>query len=140
MDRLRIDKWLWAARFYKTRGLAVEAINRGWVLVQGKTLKPSHELKAADSVRVVQGTTQKTVVVLALSDRRGSAPDAALLYQETETSMAARLLEAQKRKFAPEPALSQLAGRPTKRMRRETEQVKRSTGEWNARWSASLDS
>ena len=140
MDRLRIDKWLWAARFYKTRSLAVEAINRGWVLVQGKTVKPSHELKAADSVRVVQGTTQKTVVVLALSDRRGGAPDAALLYQETEASMAARLLEAQNRKFAPEPALSQLAGRPTKRLRRETDQVKRSAGEWNARWSASLDS
>ena len=140
MDRLRIDKWLWAARFYKTRSLAVEAINRGWVLVQGKTVKPAHELKAADSVRVVQGTTQKTVVVLALSDRRGGAPDAALLYQETEASMAARLLEAQNRKFAPEPALSQLAGRPTKRLRRETDQVKRSAGEWNARWSASLDS
>ena len=145
MDRLRIDKWLWAARFYKTRSLAVEAINRGWVLVQGKTVKPAHELKAADSVRVAQGTAQKallqkTVVVLALSDRRGGAPDAALLYQETEASMAARLLEAQNRKFAPEPALSQLAGRPTKRLRRETDQVKRSAGEWNARWSASLDS
>lgn len=139
MDRLRIDKWLWAARFFKTRSLAVEAINRGWVLVLGKTVKPSHELKAADSVRVVQGNTQKTVVVLVLSDRRGGAPDAALLYQETATSMATRLLEAEKRKLAPEPALSQSAGRPTKRLRRETDQVKRSAGEWNTRWSASLD-
>lgn len=139
MDRLRIDKWLWAARFYKTRSLAVEAINRGWVLVHGKAVKPSHELKAADSLRVLQGSSLKTVVVLALSDRRGGAPDAALLYQETESSMSLRLQASEQRRLAPEPALSQVAGRPTKRMRRETDLMKRHPGEWNTRWSASLD-
>ena len=139
MDRLRIDKWLWAARFYKTRSLAVEAIDRGRVLVQGKTVKPSHELKAFDSLRVLQGSSQKTVLVLALSDRRGGAPDAALLYQETESSIYARLQTSEQRRLAPEPALSQVAGRPTKRMRRETDQIKRHPGEWNAHWSASLD-
>lgn len=140
MDRLRIDKWLWAARFYKTRSLAVEAIERSWVLVQGKTVKPSHELKASDAVRVQQGNAHKTVLVLALSDRRGGAPDAALLYQETETSIAHRQLEAEKRRRAPEPALGQSDGRPTKRLRRQTDQVKRNAGDWNSRWSASLDS
>ena len=135
MDRLRIDKWLWAARFYKTRSLACEAIDKGRVQVNGVAVKPARELKAGDMVQLRGGTTLRTVQVLAISDRRGGAPEAALLYTETAESVQTRLAAAEQRRLAPEPALSLLHGRPTKRDRREGEQARG----WGDRWSASID-
>ena len=135
MDRLRIDKWLWAARFYKTRSLACEAIDKGRVQVNGVAVKPARELKAGDMVQLRNGPTLRTVQVLAISDRRGGAPEAALLYSETAESVQIRLAAAEQRRLAPEPALSLVHGRPTKRDRREGEQARG----WGDRWSASID-
>ena len=135
MDRLRIDKWLWAARFYKTRSLACEAIDKGRVQVNGVAVKPARELKAGDMVELRNGATLRTVQVLAISDRRGGAPEAALLYTETAESVQIRLAAAEQRRLAPEPALSLVHGRPTKRDRREGEQARG----WGDRWSASID-
>ena len=135
MERLRIDKWLWAARFYKTRSLACEAIDKGRVQVNGVAVKPARELKAGDMVQLRSGATLRTVQVLAISDRRGGAPEAALLYSETAESVQTRLAAAEQRRLAPEPALSLVHGRPTKRDRREGEQARG----WGNRWSASID-
>ncbi|MDD3936967.1 RNA-binding S4 domain-containing protein [Rhodoferax sp.] len=136
MEQLRLDKWLWAARFYKTRTLASEAIDKGRVQVNGQVVKPARELKAGDSVLLRNGPISRTVTVLALSDKRGPAPVAALLYQETEDSIDKRLQAAEQRRLAPEPALSLSQGRPTKRDRRATEQLRQH--DWDERWSASL--
>lgn len=134
MERLRIDKWLWAARFYKTRSLASEEIDKGRVMVNGLAVKPARELKAGDRVQLRLGTISRTVVVKALSDKRGGAPVAALLFEETAQSVAQRAAAAEARRLAPEPALSQGQGRPTKRDRRETDAAK----DWGERWSASI--
>lgn len=136
MERLRIDKWLWAARFYKTRSLACEAIDKGRVQVNGMVVKPARELQAGDSVLLRNGPISRTVTVLAISDKRGPAPVAALLYQETEDSIRQRQQTAEQRRLAPEPALSLSQGRPTKRDRRDTEQLRQH--DWDERWSASL--
>lgn len=136
MERLRIDKWLWAARFYKTRTLASEEIDKGRVQVNGVAVKPARELKAGDSVLLRNGPVSRTVTVLALSDKRGPAPVAALLYQETEDSIRQRQRAAEQRRLAPEPALSLNQGRPTKRDRRDTDQLRQH--DWDDRWSASL--
>jgi ribosome-associated heat shock protein Hsp15 len=137
MERLRLDKWLWAARFYRTRTLASEEIDKGRVQVNGLTVKPARELKAGDSVLLRNGPISRTVTVLALSDKRGPAPIAALLYQETEDSLRQRQHAAEQRRLAPEPALSLSQGRPTKRDRRDTEQLRQH--DWDDRWSASLN-
>lgn len=141
MEKLRIDKWLWATRFYKTRTLASEEIDKGRVQVNGVAVKPARELKAGDSVQLRSGPVTRTVTVLGISDKRGPAPVAAKLYQETEDSVAQRLHAAEQRRLAPEPALTLLQGRPTKRDRRDTEQARENlrAGEWNDRWSASFD-
>ena len=136
MERLRLDKWLWAARFYKTRTLASEEIDKGRVQVNGVAVKPARELKAGDSVLLRNGPISRTVTVLVLSDKRGPAPVAALLYQETEDSIRQRQQAAEQRRLAPEPALSLSQGRPTKRDRRDTEQLRQHG--WNERWSANL--
>lgn len=136
MERLRLDKWLWAARFYKTRSLACEEIDKGRVQVNGVVAKPARELKAGDSVQLRSGPISRTVTVLAVSDKRGPAPVAALLYQETEDSIRQRQQAAEQRRLAPEPALSLSQGRPTKRDRRDTEQLRQH--DWDERWSASL--
>lgn len=136
MERLRLDKWLWAARFYKTRSLACEEIDKGRVQVNGAVVKPARELKVGDSVLLRSGPISRTVTVLALSDKRGPAPAAALLYQETEDSIRQRQQAAEQRRLAPEPALSLGQGRPTKRDRRATEQLRQH--DWDERWSASL--
>ncbi len=136
MERLRLDKWLWAARFYKTRSLACEEIDKGRVQVNGVVAKPARELKAGDSVQLRNGPISRTVTVLAVSDKRGPAPVAALLYQETDDSIRQRLQAAEQRRLAPEPALSLSQGRPTKRDRRDTEQLRQH--DWDERWSASL--
>lgn len=142
MEKLRLDKWLWAARFYKTRTLASEEIDKGRVQVNGVVVKPARELKSGDSVQIRSGPVTRTVTVLAIGDKRGPAPAAALLYQETETSIAQRLQAAEQRRLAPEPALTLLQGRPTKRDRRDTEKAHSNLRghDWNDRWSASIDS
>jgi ribosome-associated heat shock protein Hsp15 len=136
MERLRIDKWLWAARFYKTRSLASEEIDKGRVHVNGVTVKPARELKTGDVVEVRTGVITRQVTVTGVSDKRGSATVASTLFQETPESIAQRLAAAEQRRLSPEPALSLTQGRPTKRERRETDQAK----DWGNRWSASLDS
>ena len=132
LERLRLDKWLWAARFFKTRALAVEAVEKHRVHVNGAAAKPARELKVGDTLTVTQGPVTREVVVRALSAVRGAAPQAALLYEETADSITRREAQAQQRRLAPEPALSQTEGRPTKRDRRQL-------ADWNGRWSASLD-
>ncbi len=136
MEKLRIDKWLWAARFYKTRTLASEEIDKGRVQVNGAVVKPAREVKADDSVQLRSGPVTRIVTVLGISDKRGPAPVAALLYQETAESIIQRQQAAEQRRLAPEPALTLLQGRPTKRDRRDTEKLR--GGEWNERWSASI--
>ena len=136
MNGQRIDKWLWAARFYKTRSLAVDEIGRGRVEVNGQAVKPAREVRHGDTVSVRQGAMQRTVVVRAISDVRGPAPVAQQLYEETPESILAREKAAQQRRLAPEPAHSIDHGRPTKRGRRELDQAQRG---WGDRWSASLD-
>ena len=132
---MRLDKWLWAARFYKTRGLAVDDIDKGRIAVNGQVAKPSRELHLADTLLLRQGTVQRTVVVRALSALRGSAPVAQALYEETADSLARRTHEAEARRLAAEPALSIEQGRPTKRDRRD---IERTQHDWQ-RWSASID-
>lgn len=137
MDRQRIDRWLWAARFFRTRTLAVEEIGRGRVSVNGQQVqKPAREVKAGDVVAVRQGYDRRTVVVKGLSEVRGPAPAAQQLYEESPASVAAREQAAQQRRLAPEPAHSIEHGRPTKRGRRELDGARRG---WGDRWSASLD-
>lgn len=123
MEKLRIDKWLWAARFYKTRTLASEEIDKGRVHINGVAVKPAREVKAGDTVWVRIGTVSRSVVVQSVSDKRGGAPQAALLFTETAASIQARLAAAEQRRLAPEPALSHTQGRPTKRERRDTDKV-----------------
>ena len=133
MDKLRIDKWLWAARFYKTRSLAVDEIGKGRVQVNGQDAKPAREVRTGDMVSLRQGPVLRTVRVLGLSGVRGPAPVAQQLYEETADSIAARERAAEQRRLAPEPALSLTQGRPTKRDRRAIGQT------WGDRWSASID-
>lgn len=139
--KVRIDKWLWAARFYKTRGLSSEEIDKGRVLVNGQTCKPSKEVKVGDTLEIRNGPMVKTVVVRALSGVRGPAPVAALLYEEAAASTALRLAAAESRRIAPEPSLTLAQGRPTKRNRRDLQALRGDTpaSGWNDRWSASLD-
>ena len=139
--KVRMDKWLWAARFYKTRGLSSEEIDKGRVLVNGQSTKPSKEARVGDTIEIRSGPVVRTVVVRALSSVRGPAPVAALLYEETAESIALRLAAAESRRIAPEPSLALGQGRPTKRDRRDMQTLRGSAPapEWNDRWSASLD-
>ena len=140
MERLRIDKWLWAARFYKTRSLASEEIDKGRVHINGVAVKPAREVKAGDTLQLRTGAVTRSVVVQAISDKRGPAPVAALLFQETAESIASRALATEQRRLAPEPALSLSQGRPTKRDRRDTEKARSDqVHDWDQRWSASVD-
>jgi ribosome-associated heat shock protein Hsp15 len=121
--RIRLDKWLWAARFFKTRGLAAEAVEGGKVEVNGERPKRARALQVGDEVRIRLGPYQHTVTVLALSARRGPAAEAAKLYQETEASRARReelaiQLKSLHAAFGPDK------GRPTKKDRREIERLK----------------
>jgi ribosome-associated heat shock protein Hsp15 len=136
MDKLRIDKWLWAARFYKTRTLAGEEVVKGRIEVNGQEVKPARELKVGDTVSLRQGAVRRTVVVKGLSGMRGPAPVAQQLYEETADSVKAREQAAEQRRLAPEPAHSIEQGRPTKRGRRELDDAQRG---WGDRWSASVD-
>jgi ribosome-associated heat shock protein Hsp15 len=118
--RVRIDKWLWAARFFKTRSLATEAVQGGRVQVDGAGVKPAREVRVGETVSVTVGQTTTTVVVKALGDKRGSAAQAALLYDETPESVLARERRREERRIAPPPG-ADLAGRPSKRDRRRIE-------------------
>lgn len=116
-DKVRLDKWLWAARFFKTRKLAKEAIDGGKVHCRGERCKPSKEVSVGEELLIRQGYEQRTVVVEQLSDVRRGAPQAQLLYRETEESIAAREDAAALRKAG---ALGlQTDGRPTKKQRRQ---------------------
>ena len=118
MQDVRIDKWLWAARFFKTRGLAQEAIDNGRVLVGEAKVKPARPVRVGDEITMRTGETPRTVIVLGLSGTRAAAPIAQALYQETEDSVRLRVQAQARRALAPEPALSIDGGRPTKRERR----------------------
>jgi len=137
MDRLRIDKWLWAARFYKTRSLAADEIGKHRVQVNGEVAKASREVKPGDTVTVRLGPFTREVLVRGLSGQRGPAPIAQQLYEETPESIAAQAAVREQRRLGSEPALSIEQGRPTKRDRRELESARR--GNWDNRWSASID-
>lgn len=136
-DSMRLDKWLWCARFYKTRSLAAEEIGKGRVTVNGQLSKPARDLRCGDTVVLRQGPVERTVVVHGLSAQRGPAPVAQQLYAETADSLAERQRQAELRRLAPEPASAIAQGRPTKRDRRDIERA-RTTG-WGDRWSASLE-
>ena len=120
VDHVRFDKWLWAARFYKTRTLAAQAIDAGQARLAGERVKPAHAVRPGDAVSIRRHGIVVEVAVTALADRRGSAAEAAMLYRETEASAAAREDDAMRRRQAAavEP---RFAGRPTKRERRKLE-------------------
>lgn len=117
MERTRLDKWLWAARFFKTRSQATDAVSRGKVRLNNATTKPAHDVKLGDVLRVEHGDQTIELHIVAISDTRRGAPEARLLYTETASSQAQRERVALQHKLAPEPSLL-LHGRPTKRQRR----------------------
>lgn len=117
METVRIDKWLWAARFFKTRSLATAAVESGKVKAGGEKVKPARNVRVGDVLDIDNGSTAWQVVVRGLSDVRRGAPEAQALYQETEASIASRAQEAERHKYFREPATT-IKGRPTKRDRR----------------------
>lgn len=123
-DRIRLDKWLWAARFFKTRALAKQAIDGGKVQCDGNRAKPGKDVSLGMVIALRQGFEDKTVVVKGLSDRRRGASDAQQLYEETPQSMAARKQQAELRKL--QPRFMQSEGRPSKRDRRLIHRLKMS--------------
>lgn len=130
-DKVRLDKWLWVARFFKTRSLATEEVNKGRVQVNGQAAKASREVRLSDRIELRQALVQRTVVVKGLSHLRGPAPVAQALYEETPDSIAQREKAAVQARNAAEPSLTISQGRPTKRNRRDL-------ADWN-RWSASVE-
>ena len=130
-DKVRLDKWLWVARFFKTRSLATEEVNKGRVQVNGQVAKASREVRLSDRIELRQGLVQRCVVVKGLSHLRGPAPVAQALYEETADSIAQREKAALQARNAAEPSLTISQGRPTKRNRRDL-------ADWN-RWSASVE-
>jgi len=124
MDAVRVDKWLWAARFFKTRGTATAAVLGGRVLLNGARVKPSKDVQANDKVEVQVGQTRWTVIVRALAEKRGPAAAAAALYEETAESIAQREERALQRRLAA-PLGADLGARPTKRDRRRLDALRR---------------
>ena len=129
--RLRLDKWLWAARLYKTRALAAEAVSQGRVEVNQQAAKPARELKAGDRLHIRHAGQVRELLVLGLAMQRGPAAVAQALYAETPASIAARAAAVLRRQQGVEPADSIEHGRPSKRDRRQV-------ADWE-RWSATLD-
>jgi ribosome-associated heat shock protein Hsp15 len=123
-DKLRVDKWLWAARFYKTRSIATDAVDSGKVLVNGARVKPAKALKAGDELLIRVPGADYTVCVQTLSDRRGPATEAAKLYAETDESKRKRE-QAKLARVAAEPTTF-IRGRPTKRTRRQLDRFRQS--------------
>jgi ribosome-associated heat shock protein Hsp15 len=133
MEKTRIDKWLWAARFFKTRSLATDAVNRGHVQIDQHDIKPSREVRLGDMLTIVRAKVPHTVVVKGICEQRGPATTAQHLYEETADSVQQRAVIAERNRLSPEPAMAIEHGRPTKRDRRELQK------NWNNRWSASID-
>ena len=129
--KVRLDKWLWVARFYKTRGLSAEDIGKGRVSVNAQVAKASREVRIGDLIEWRQGVVVRTVVVLATSGQRGSATVAQGLFEETAESIERRTRQAIERRLNAEPSLTIEQGRPTKRDRRQLV-------DWN-RWSATAE-
>jgi ribosome-associated heat shock protein Hsp15 len=122
--RVRLDKWLWAARFFKTRSLAAEAVGGGKILVNGDRPKPAKLLQSGDEVSIRLGPYQHVVVVRGISERRGPATVAATLYEETAESLTARAKLAEQLRMAPAAFVFEDKGRPTKKDRREIDRVR----------------
>lgn len=122
-ERVRIDKWLWAARFFKTRSLATDAVQGGRVHVEGVRAKPARDVRIGETIAVTVGDQTITVVVCALGQRRGPASEAALLYEETAESRERRERRREERRLAPTPG-ADLRGRPAKRDRRRIEALR----------------
>jgi ribosome-associated heat shock protein Hsp15 len=126
LSAVRLDKWLWAARFYKTRSLATQAVDARKVRVEGQTVKPAKDVKPGDKLTVLAGSgqyaTQWDIVVKALSDKRGNATQAQTLYEETPESAARRAAEAERRKLYVEPS-TDIYARPTKKDRRDLDRL-----------------
>jgi ribosome-associated heat shock protein Hsp15 len=125
MEQVRIDKWLWAARFFKTRSAATEAVTGGRVRVNDERVKPAKEIRPEDTVDVRIGEIRWTVVVRGVGEKRGSAQVAATLYEETPESSAARAQHALERRVS-RPLGADLGARPTKQARRRIEALRRS--------------
>ena len=118
-DKVRIDKWLWAARFYKTRSLATDAVDGGKIQLNGEGVKPAKPVKIGDEVRIRSGPYEYVVVVQGLAERRGSPAVAQALYEERADSMAARERLREQLRMAPAAFTYEEKGRPTKKDRRE---------------------
>ena len=129
--KVRLDKWLWAARFFKTRGLSADEIGKGRVSVNGLAAQASREVRVGDRIELRQGQMARTVIVKAASEQRGSAVVAKLLFEETPESIEQRTRQALERRLNAEPSMTIEQGRPTKRDRRQL-------ADWN-RWSASVE-
>ena len=125
VEEVRIDKWLWAARFFKTRGAATEAVLGGRVLLNGMRVKPSKEVRPEDGVEVHIGQTRWTVRVTGVADKRGTAAAAAALFEETPESVALREQRSLERRLA-SPLGADLGARPTKQARRRLDALRRS--------------
>lgn len=123
-EPMRIDRWLWAARFFKTRSLAADAVKGGRVRVEGGSMKPSREVGAGDRLEIAIGQERRQVVVLATAARRGPASEAARLYEEIDASVAERERQAAERRVAAPPSFDR-GGRPTKRDRRRMDADRR---------------
>ena len=124
MEQVRIDKWLWAARFFKTRGLATEAVLGGHVQVNGARVKPAKEVRVGDELQIRIGTTQWSVTVRGVAEKRGPAKVAQELYEESPESRAAREQHTLERRLA-RPLGADLGARPTKQDRRRLEALRR---------------
>ena len=124
MERVRVDKWLWAARFFKTRSGATEAVLAGHVHVNGSRVKPAREVAPGDRLEVRVGQRRWTVVVTGVAERRGPASVAATLYEETAESMAERERQAAERRLS-RPLGADLGARPTKQARRRLDALRR---------------
>ncbi|HEX5247436.1 MAG TPA: RNA-binding S4 domain-containing protein [Gaiellaceae bacterium] len=121
---MRIDKWLWAARFFKTRSLATEAVLAGHVQVDGARVKPAREVRVGDTLEIRRGQVTWTIDVRALAERRGPAAEAALLYEETKESQEAREQRRLERRLA-QPLGADLGARPTKQDRRRLDALRK---------------
>jgi len=124
MESTRIDKWLWAARFFKTRTLAADAVKGGRVQLNGVRVKASKDVSVDDEVEVTIGQTSRVVIVRGISERRGPAVEAQTLYRETPESIAAREAAAEVRRLQSPPPGANLGMRPTKRDRRRLDDAR----------------
>lgn len=123
MERVRLDKFLWAARFYKTRSISTEAIDGGKVRVNGDRVKPAKEVKVGDRIDLRAGDSEYAILVKALADKRGSAEIARTLYDETPESVAARIAATEKRRRFSDPS-EEIFARPTKKDRRSLDRFR----------------